>query len=129
MSSAAETLSAVKELFAKKEEHLPHKRSYVHFIPGMLELFLAGKFSLEASSAREDFSRTFVMILNRCKFYLSVIREEDMKERQRLERREFVFADALNKLALKYTEFDDEAFMQEIQICMENYINDSYEGA
>ena len=108
---------------------MPHKRSYVHFIPGMLELFLAGKFSLEASSAREDFSRTFVMILNRCKFYLSVIREEDMKERQRLERREFVFADALNKLALKYTEFDDEAFMQEIQICMENYINDSYEGA
>ena len=129
MSSAAETLSAVKELFAKKEERLPHKRSYVHFIPGMLELFLAGKFSLEASSAREDFSRTFVMILNRCKFYLSVMPEEYIEERKRVERREFVFAGALNKLALKYTEFDDEAFMQEIQICMENYVNDSDKGA
>ena len=128
MSDTAELLIAVKELFAQKEEHLPHKRSYVHFIPGMLELFFAGKFSVEDFSAREDFSRTFVMMLNRSKFYLSVIREEDMKERQRLERREFVFAGALNKIALRYTEFDDKAFMQEIQACMENYINDSDGG-
>ena len=125
MIDTAELLAAVKELFAQKEERLPHKRSYVHFIPGMLELFFAGKFSVEDSSAREDFSRTFVMMLNKRKFYLSVIREEDMKERQRLERREFVFADALNKIALKYTEFDDEAFKQEIRKCMESYINDS----
>ena len=129
MNDTAELLAAVKELFAKTEERLPHKRSYVHFIPGMLELFFAGKFSVEDSSAREDFSRTFVMMLNRRKFGLSVIREEDMRERQRLERREFVFAGELNKIALKYTEFDDEAFKQEIQICMENYINDSDEGA
>ena len=123
MSDTEELLTAVKELFAQKEERLPHKRSYVHFIPSMLELFFAGKFSLEASSAREDFSRTFVMMLNKRKFYLSVIREEDMKERKIAERREFMFADALNKVALKYTEFDDETFMQEIQECMRNYIN------
>ena len=129
MNDTAELLAAVKEAFAKTEESLPHERSYVHFIPGMLELFFAGKFSLEASSSREDFSRTFVMMLNRCKFYLSVIREEDMKERQRLERREFMFADALNKLALRYTEFDDEAFMQEIRACMRNYLHDSDKGA
>ena len=123
MSDTEELLTAVKELFAQKEERLPHKRSYVHFIPSMLELFFAGKFSLEASSAREDFSRTFVMILNRCKFYLSVIREEDMKERKRAEHREYMFADALNKVALKCPELDDEAFKQEIQECMRNYIN------
>ncbi len=123
MSDTEELLAAVKDAFAKTEEALPHKRSYVHFIPEMLELFFAGHFS------REDFSDFFVSILNKRKFYLGVIREEYREERQRLERREFVFAGALNKIALKYTEFDDEAFKQEIQKCMENYINDSDKGA
>ena len=117
MSETEELLIAVKELFAQKKPSLPHKRSFVGFIPDILKLLFAGDMS------REEFSFYYVASLNKRKFLLSIMHEEDMEERKRAEHREFVFAGALNKVALKCAEFDDEAFMQEILSCMRNYIN------
>lgn len=118
MSSAEELLTAVKEAFAQKESFV-QKPSIVDFIPDILKLFLVDKMS------REYFSHCYIKLLNKRKLCLVLMPDEDKKEHLKIERREFVFAYALNKLALKCADFDDEAFMQEIQTCMKNYLNDS----
>ena len=116
MSGPEKLFTALKDAFAQKESFL-QKRSAVHFVPELMELLFSGRLS------REEFSRHFVSILNDVKFYLAVMPEEDRKEYQRTERREFIFTDQLNKVAVKCAELDDEAFMQEILSCMRNYIN------
>ena len=106
-----------KEIIAIMKNSPVFNGAIVKFIPEILELYFNDKLS------REDFPRIFVSVMNKRKFYLSVLPQEKIDNYKKLYLKEFILADKLNKIALKNQEFDDEAFKKAIQDCIEEYLN------